>query len=85
MWRRAAIYGGLLAAGTLALEWLDYERLARALPGEIYVCLIAAGFLGLGVLVGARVFGGRAAPVFDGNPTAQAELKISRREMTVLK
>ena len=31
MWKRAAVYGSALAAGTFALQWLDYQRLARAL------------------------------------------------------
>ena len=86
MWKRAAIYGLLLAAGTLALQWLDYQRLARAHAGDIYVFLIAVAFLALGVFVGVRVIGGRR-PVteFDGNPKAQASLGISPRELDVLK
>jgi hypothetical protein len=39
----------LLAAGTLALQWLDYQRLARAHSGDFYVFMIAAAFLSLGV------------------------------------
>jgi hypothetical protein len=27
MWKRVLLYGVLLAAGTLALQWLDYRRL----------------------------------------------------------
>jgi hypothetical protein len=34
MWKRAAIYGVLLAAGTLGLQWLDYLRLARMHSGD---------------------------------------------------
>jgi DNA-binding NarL/FixJ family response regulator len=84
MWTRIVIYGAGLAAGTAALEWLDYEQLARAHSGGIYVFLIAAGFLALGVYVGARLFG--AAPAaFDGNPKAQASLGISPRELAVLR
>ena len=45
-------------AGTFALQWLDYQRLARAYPGDIYIFLIAAAFLALGVFVGVRVFSG---------------------------
>ncbi len=85
MWKRAAIYGALLAAGTLGLQWLDYLRLVRVHSGDIYIFLIAAAFLALGLLVGARVF--RAPPPpgnFDGNPKARAALGISASEMTVL-
>ncbi len=84
MWKRVVFYGALLAAGTLALQWLDYQRLARAHPGEIYWFLIAAVFLGLGVYIGARVIGGARPEPFDGNPKAQAALGISPRELEVL-
>ncbi|NOT88243.1 MAG: response regulator transcription factor [Lysobacter sp.] len=83
MWKRITLYGVLLAAGTLALQWLDYQRLARAHSGDFYVFMIAAAFLALGVWLGARAFGTRAPP-FDGNPQALAELGISAREREVL-
>jgi hypothetical protein len=50
------IYGIALAAGALALQWLEYRIWARAHPGMIYIALIAAAFLGLGVWVGRRLF-----------------------------
>ncbi len=84
MWKRITLYGVLLAAGTLALQWLDYQYLARAHSGDIYVFLIAVAFLALGVYIGARVLGGSKPTPFDGNPKAQAELGISPRELTVL-
>ncbi len=82
-WRIAG-YGAALAAGTLALQWLEYLRLARAWPGEILTGIVALGFLGLGIFVGGRVLARPAAPPFDGNPAAQAALGLSRRELTVL-
>ena len=85
MWKQAALYGLLLALGTLGLQWLDYQRMARVHAGEIYDFLLAAAFLALGVLVGVRLFGRRtAAAAFDGNPRALAELGISPREAAVL-
>jgi DNA-binding CsgD family transcriptional regulator len=79
------LYGGLLAAGAFALTWLDYLRYARTFPGEFQVFLIAAGFLGLGLWAGARIFAGRReTPGFDGNPNAQRTLGLSAREMEVL-
>lgn len=83
MWKRITLYGLLLAAGTLALQWLDYQRVARAHSGDIYVFMIAAAFLALGVWLGARAFTVRPHP-FDGNPQAVAELGISVREREVL-
>jgi DNA-binding CsgD family transcriptional regulator len=84
MWKRAVIYGALLAAGTFALQWLDYRRLARAYSGDIYAFLIAVGFLALGVLIGIRVIGASRPATSDGNPKAQAGLGISPAELTVL-
>ncbi|HEY1614379.1 MAG TPA: response regulator transcription factor [Rhizomicrobium sp.] len=86
MWKRVISYGVFLAAGTFALQWLDYQRLARAHSGDIYIFLIATGFLALGIYVGARLFAApkSAAGGFDGNPKARAALGISAREFTVL-
>jgi DNA-binding CsgD family transcriptional regulator len=84
MWKTIVCYGVFLAAGTLALQWLDYQLLVRAHSGDICVFLIAATFLGLGIFVGMRVFAAPAAQPFDGNPRARASLGISPREMDVL-
>lgn len=85
MWKRVAIYGLLLAAVAIALQWLDYQRLARTHWDDVYAICIALAFLGLGVFVGARVFAGvRKPPAFEGNPQAQAALGISARELAVL-
>lgn len=85
MWKRITVYGALLASGTLALQWLDYERLARVHSGEIYLFLVAAGFLALGIVIGARVIRAPEPAPFDGNPKALAALGISARELAVLK
>ena len=74
----------LLAAGAAALQWLDYQRLALAHPGEIYIFLIALAFLALGLFIGARVIAAPGPAAFDGNPKAVASLGISPRELRVL-
>lgn len=84
IWKPVLLYGALLAGGTFVLQWLDYGRIARAHAGEVYVFLIALGFLALGIYVGARLFGPRQPTPFDGNPKAQAALGISARELDVL-
>ena len=84
-WINIAVYGLMLAAGTVALQWLDYQRLARAQSIEVYIGLVALAFLVLGVVIGVRVIAPRPAPDFDGNPQAQAALGISERELQVLK
>ena len=83
-WKPLIGYGALLAAGAVALQWLDYQRLARLHPGDIYLFLVAAGFLGLGVFVGARAFAAAPPAPFDGNPQARASLGLSERELEVL-
>lgn len=87
MWKQIALYGALLAAGTLALQALEYQLLARTHTGELYIFWVAAGFLAVGVAVGMRLVarsGRPAAEPGDGNPQAQASLGISPRELTVL-
>ena len=84
MWKRVVGYGALLAAGTLALQWLDYQRLVRMHAGDVYLFLVAAAFLVLGIVLGVRVFAAPAPVAFDGNPKAQAALGLSGRELEVL-
>jgi DNA-binding CsgD family transcriptional regulator len=84
IWKRIAAYGAALAAGALALQWLDYDRLARSRPGEIYTGLIAAAFLALGIFLGMRLFAAPKPVPFEGNPNAVASLGISPRELVVL-
>ena len=84
MWKRVVGYGALLAAGTLALQWLDTQRLARMHSGDIYLFLVAAAFLVLGIVLGVRVLAAPAPAGFDGNPKAQAALGLSERELMVL-
>jgi DNA-binding NarL/FixJ family response regulator len=84
MWQRLVGYGALLGAGTLALQWLDYQRLARLHSGDVYLFLVAAAFLVLGIVLGARIFATAAPVTFDGNPKAQAALGLSERELAVL-
>lgn len=81
---RVLLYGALLAAGTLLLQWLDYQRLVRGHAGDFAIFLIAAGFLALGVWLGARLIARPAATPFDGNPQAVAALGLSPRELQVL-
>jgi DNA-binding NarL/FixJ family response regulator len=79
------LYGTLLAAGTFALGWLDFQRLTRAYSFDVFVTLIALAFLVLGAWAGARLFQDKpAAAPFDGNPKALESLGISPRELAVL-
>lgn len=85
MWKRVWGYGLLLAAGTLALQWLDYLHLARLRSGGFYLFVVALAFLALGVVVGVRLMGRVPQPEgAEGNPQAVAALGISPRELAVL-
>jgi DNA-binding CsgD family transcriptional regulator len=86
MWKAVLPYGFALAAGTLALQWLEYRIWARTHTVEIYLALLAAAFLGLGVWVGARLFARRApAADFEPNDLARESLGITDRELEVLR
>lgn len=83
-WRPIALYGMLLAMGTLALQWLDYQRFARMHSGDLTLALVAGAFLALGVAVGAWALQRPSPRPFDGNPRAVDSLGISPRELAVL-
>jgi DNA-binding CsgD family transcriptional regulator len=84
-WKPILGYGALLALGALALQWLDYQRLARLHSGDLVMFGVATAFLVLGIVLGVRVFARPAPAPFDGNPRAQAALGISEREFEVLR
>lgn len=85
LWKQVLLYGAALAGGALALQLLNYQFLARVHAQEIYWFLIATAFLGLGVFVGARVFGARSPAPGAGNLAAVVSLRISPSELTVLR
>lgn len=85
MWKAVALYGVLLAAATAALQWLDYLAIVRARATDLYIALIAAGFLTLGLYAGWRLFGVRRSLDPAGNPQVQGSLGISARELEVLR
>ena len=86
-WTHIALYAALLAGGTVALQWLDYQRLVRSYPSAIYDGLLATGFLALGLWLGMRLLGrgaSAAEPAGEGDPGAAEALGISARELEVL-
>lgn len=85
MLRTIALYGLALAFGAVALQWLQYRMLVRQHPNEIYAALFAAGFMALGVWLGAKLFPRAPASAnFQPNTAARASLGISDREFEVL-
>ena len=85
MLKTVLIYGLALAAGAVALQWLEYQVWARTHAGTVYVALIAAAFLGLGIWVGRKLFHREPrAGAFTPNERAQSSLGITEREREVL-
>ena len=84
MVRTILVYGAMLAIGTFALEWLQYRFLIQTHAAETYIALVALGFLGLGVWLGAKLFRRMPTAPFARNSQAQATLGISGRELEVL-
>ena len=84
MWKPILIYAGLLAAGAFALEWLQYQYVARMFATEIYVGILALGFTALGVWAGYRLTPKRAAAGFERNTAALKSLGVTDREFAVL-
>jgi DNA-binding CsgD family transcriptional regulator len=84
MLRTILVYGAILAAGTFVLEWLQFRLLVRTHAVEVYVALVAAAFLSLGVWIGAKLFRRAPATPFVPNTRAQETLGISGRELEVL-
>ncbi len=84
IWKPAAGYGLLLAAGTLALQWIDYQRFTRSRIDDVLIFLVPGAFLVLGIVAGIHLYAPRK-PVAEGNPQAIAALGISPRELDVLR
>lgn len=84
MTRTVVLWALVLAAGAFALQWLEYQYLARRFSWEIYVAVIGAAFAAGGVWAGWKLTS-RAAPApFQRNAAAQASLGLTGQEMKVL-
>ncbi len=84
MWRTIMIYALALAGAAAGLEWLRYRHAARVLPTEIYVGLIAIGFIALGLWIGRRLTPSPPARAFVRNEAAIRSLGLSPRECEIL-
>lgn len=85
MWRTVLVCAGLLVLAAFGLKWIEYKLLVREHPGELYIGLIAAAFLVLGVWTGTRLVPRRpAGEGFVANERAREALGISDREFEVL-
>jgi DNA-binding CsgD family transcriptional regulator len=84
MARTIAIYAAALALAAAVLDWLEYRHAARTFSTEIYIALLAVGFVALGIWVGQRLTP-RAAPAeFRRNEEAIRSLGLTPRECEIL-
>jgi DNA-binding CsgD family transcriptional regulator len=84
MIRTILIWALVLAAGAFVLQWLQFQYLARAVPGEIYVAVIAVLFAAGGAWAALRLRPRPAGPGFERNVAALKALGITGQEMRVL-
>ncbi|HST37604.1 MAG TPA: LuxR C-terminal-related transcriptional regulator [Allosphingosinicella sp.] len=84
MWRIIILYASALALAAGALQWLDYRYTVRAFSTEIYIGLLALGFLALGIWAGARLTPRPATGPFQRNEAAIRSLGLSPRECEIL-
>jgi DNA-binding CsgD family transcriptional regulator len=84
MTRTIVVWALVLAAGAFALQWLEYQYLARAFPREIYIAVVGTAFAVGGVWVGWKLTSRAAPAAFRRNAAAQASLGLTGQEMRVL-
>jgi DNA-binding CsgD family transcriptional regulator len=84
MARTVILYAVALAAGAGLLQWLEYRYVTRAYSAEIYVALVAAGFVALGIWVGRRLTPAPPVGGFVRNEAAIRSLGLSPRECEIL-
>lgn len=85
MLRTIILYAVALAAAALLLNWLEYRYLARAFSTEIYIGLLALGFVALGIWAGVKLTPRRVpAAEFARNDAAIRSLGLSPREVEML-
>lgn len=85
MTRTILLYALALALAAAALEWLQSRYAMRLVSGELYIALIAIGFVGLGIWAG-RLLTPRPAPAgpFAPNEAAIRSLGLTPRECEIL-
>jgi DNA-binding CsgD family transcriptional regulator len=85
MARTILLYALALAAGAGLLQWLEYRYVTRAYSTEIYVALVAAGFVALGIWVGRKLTpAAHSGDPFVRNEAAIRSLGLSPRECEIL-
>lgn len=78
------IYGILLALAAVGLEWLRFRHVTRLDSTEIYVAILAIGFIALGIWVGRKLTPQPRPAEFRRNDAAIHSLGLTARECEIL-
>lgn len=84
MIRTVVLWALVLAAGALALQWLQYQYLVHSLAPQVYVAVIGVAFAAGGVWLGWRLSARQAPGPFMRNEAALAALGLTGQEMKAL-
>ena len=84
MARTVILYALALALAVAALQWLEHRYVMRAFSTEIYVAVVAAGFVALGLWAGFRLTPRPAASGFARNEAAIRSIGLTAREFEIL-
>jgi DNA-binding CsgD family transcriptional regulator len=77
-------YALALALAAVALEWLKYRHVTRIDSTEIYIALLAIGFIALGLWAGRRLTPRPPPSEFKRNDAAIRSLGLTPRECEIL-
>ena len=84
MWRQVVIYGILLALAAVGLEWLRFRHVTRVDSTELYIAILAVGFILLGIWVGRKLTPQPRPAAFERNDAAIRSLGLTNRECEIL-
>jgi DNA-binding CsgD family transcriptional regulator len=84
MARTIILYALALALAAAALDWLRYRYLVHAFSIEIYVAMLALGFVALGIWAGRKLTPSPRPAIFTRNEAAIRSLGLSPRECEIL-
>jgi DNA-binding CsgD family transcriptional regulator len=79
-----AVYATALGIGALGLQWLEFRYVTRAFSTELYIGVVAALFVALGVWVGQSLTPRARQPDFQCNEAAISSLGLTPRECEIL-
>jgi DNA-binding CsgD family transcriptional regulator len=84
MARTIILYALALALAATALEWLQYSYAIRVFSTDLYIALLAVGFISLGLWAGTKLTPRPAGGTFQRNDAAIRSLGLTTRECEIL-